>query len=63
MSEEVLGIGYLNADKAHLIVTVKEPTLWNANGKRSVQIVLTIESARELDRQLNEFLRNHGPAA
>jgi hypothetical protein len=58
MAEEVRGVGYINGERKHAMISVAAPTIINAR-KNFAQLVITIDTARELERQLNNFLQAH----
>ena len=68
MDEEILGLGYINSDQEHVMVSLRNPSLLNcpphiAGGPRLLQFALTIENADSLRNQLDEFLEDHSERA
>ena len=54
MSEEI-SIGHINDDRAHVLISVREPSLVNCR-KDFAQVAITIENAIVLRAELNVLL-------
>ena len=62
MVEEIAGIGYINDERKHVMMSIRDPSLCNLpRGHNSfVQVVITIDNAILLRAMLNKFLTEHG---
>lgn len=64
MAERVAEVGYINADEEHALISIFEPPLLNATtsqwkDRTSVQVALSIDTARLLASNLQAFLEAH----
>lgn len=57
-NERVAPVGYINDARQHALVSVYNPAILNP-GSDSVQVVVSIESARVLRDNLDLFLAQH----
>jgi hypothetical protein len=66
--QEIAGLGYINDERRHCLISVREPSLATCGrcdlvGKEMIQITISIETACELRAKLNHFLAKHGSIA
>ena len=60
-AERVCEVGYINDQLKHVLISVLNPSLCNAQRPtKLVQIAITIDSAITLRAELNAFLKAHG---
>ena len=53
-------LGYINDERKHVLVSIHNPSLVNADRREFLQVAITIDSAITLRAALNEFLLQHG---
>jgi hypothetical protein len=61
---EICEIGYINTERKHALISVRNPTLCNAPYNTGVvQVAITLSSAREMKAKFHAFLEWHAGGA
>jgi hypothetical protein len=62
-AEEVCRPGYINDDKQHVLISIRNPSLTSQYPRPDmVQVAITIENAKALQMELAAFLERHESA-
>lgn len=57
--QKLAGLGYINEDEAHILISIKNPSLAIVDGREFAHVAITVKTAVGLRDTLSEFLRVH----